>query len=447
MDIFKNFSNISVHFSKSISTTIVNEDGRKFGNLSDFFIDYEEVYPVVIAIQYKRNKQHFYISWDNILEFSYKKVVIKNNSFIGRSRTYPKATKQKVITSLLANQFTGETVEYPPLGRIVLDKQIVDTAGKKVVRVNDIQFIKTGQHLRVTHAAIGLRSMFRRLGYEPIIDRIVRLIKPSSKYLTSEALINWKYVHAIPNRSIQSSVKLNLTNEDIKGLHPADLADILEDLDSHGREIIFSNLDAKTAAETLSEVEEDVQINLLKNESIEKAADIIEEMDTDDAADILHELGQKKAAEIIDEIEDEEMKEEIQELLEYEDDTAGGLMSTEVFDVSPTLKKSDILKKISNEHEEIESIYDLFIIDKSEKLLGTCSLKHLLIQKEDIVVGDVMNKDDIKFLLPHMHWREVASHMSKYNLINAPVVNDENKLLGIISIDDLLPWLLNEKKA
>jgi len=445
MGIFKNFSNVSINFSDALGTPIFNEQGQKFGKLCDFFVDYEEVYPLVIAIQYKRNKQHFYISWEDIVEFNFTKIIIKDTSFTGRSRTFPKATKSKVLTSLLANQFTGETVEYPPLGKIVLDRQIVDTSGKKVVRVNDIQLIKAGQNLRVTHAAIGLRSMLRRLGYEQIIDSVVSTIKPKARYLTSDSLINWKYVHAIPNRSIQSSVKLNLSNEDIKGLHPADLADILEDLDSHGRELIFNNLDPKLAAETLSEVEDDVQVNLLKNESPESVAKIIEQMDTDDAADILHELGEKKAEVIISKISDEEVVEEIHELLEHEDDTAGGLMSTEVFEVSETMKKSEILEKIKNEHEEIESIYDLFITNKAGFLLGTCSLKDLLIQQEDIEIGEIMNKSDIKYLSPGEHWREVAKFMSKYNLINAPVIDSQHELLGIISVDDLLPWLLDER--
>ncbi len=444
MGIFKNFKNVSVNFSDTLGTPIFNEDGQKFGKMCDFFVDYEEVYPLVIAIQYKRNRQHFYISWENIIEFNYNKIIIKNESFVGRSRTYPKATTKKVITSLLANQFTGETVEYPPLGKIVLDRQIVDTAGKKVVRVNDIQLIKAGQHLRVTHAAIGIRSMFRRLGYEKAIDSIINIVNSKSKYLTSDSVINWKYVHAIPNRSIQSSVKLNLTNEDIKGLHPADLADILEDLDSHGRELIFSNLDPKFAAETLSEVEDDVQINLLKNESPESAAKIIEQMDTDDAADLLHELGEKKAEVIISKISDEEVVEEIHELLEYDDDTAGGLMSTEVFEVSENMTKEQILEKIKKEHDEIESIYDLYITNDKSSLLGTCSLKDLLIQQENVAIGEIMNKTDIKSLSPDVQWKGVAKFMSKYNLINVPIIDNSQELLGVISVDDLLPWLLDE---
>jgi sporulation protein YlmC with PRC-barrel domain/CBS domain-containing protein len=446
MGIFKGFNDIQIHFSNALGTKIVNEEGILLGKLSDFFVDYEEVYPLVLAIQYKSGGQYFYISWEEIKEYSHKRITVGSDSFKGRSRTFPKAQNKRVITSLLANQFTGDTVEYPPLGKIVLDRQIVDTSGKKVVRVNDIQMIKAGKNLRVTHAAIGLRSMMRRLGYESIIDSTIKFVRPKAKYLTSEVLINWKYVHAIPNKSIQSSVKLNLTNEDIKELHPADLADILEDLDNHGREIIFNNLDAKTAAETLSEVEEDIQVNLLKNEDPERAADIIEEMDTDDAADLLSELSDSKAKDIISRIDDDEVQEEIQELLEYQENTAGGLMSTEYLSISKTKKKDEIMLQVQKEHEDLETIYSIYIVDEHHKLIGQCSLRRLIAQKENIEVGEVMNSRDIKSLYPSTHWKEVATFMSKYNLMYAPVISEEdNKLLGIISVDDLLPWLLNER--
>lgn len=445
MGIFKGFNEIQIHFSDALGTKIYNEEGIKIGTLTDFFVDYEEVYPLVLAIQFKSAGQYFYISWDDINEYSHKKIIVKNDAFKGRSRTYPKATSKKVITSLLANQFTGDTVEYPPLGKIVLDRQIVDTAGKKVVRVNDIQLIKAGKNLRVTHAAIGLRSMMRRLGYQKAIDSVLNLVNPKSKYLTNEALINWKFVHAIPNKSIQSSVKLNLSNEDIKELHPADLADILEDLDSHGRGIIFNNLDPKTAAEALSEVDDDLQVTMLKNEDLERAADIIEEMDTDDAADLLHELGEKRAEDIISRIDDDEIQEEIQELLEYQDNTAGGLMSTEYLAVFENDKKDSILEKIYEQHEDLETIYSIYIVDQDEKLIGQCSLRKLITQKENIEIGAIMNSKDIKYMTTDSTWKEVASFMSKYNLMYTPITNDTKELLGIVSVDDLLPWLLNER--
>jgi CBS domain-containing protein/sporulation protein YlmC with PRC-barrel domain len=443
MGIFKNFNEISVHFSSCLNVKVSNESGKVIGKICDFFVDYEEIYPIIIAIQYKRNGRFFYIKWEDVLQFNYKNIVVKDSAEEGHSRTYPKISEKKVITSILANQFT-EAIEYPPLGKVILDKQIVDTSGKKVVRVNDIQIIKVGQFLRVTHAEIGLRSMLRRLGYEKITDSIVKTFRPKSDYLTRQQLINWKYVHAIPNRNIHSNVKLNLTNDDIKNIHPADLADILEDLDSYGRGVIFSELDARTKAETLSEVDEDLQTSFIKDETPEEVAKIIEEMDTDDAADILHDLPESRAEKIISQIKDTEHKEELQELMEYKDDTAGGLMSSEFFEVRLEDTKESILNRIPQIHDDVETIYDLYVIDEKENLLGTLSLTELLIKGDKVIVKDIMNSTDIKSVEPEDSWKEVASYMSKYNLLTVPVLK-EKEIIGIVSVDDVLPWLLNER--
>lgn len=443
MNKFKEFNDITLHFSKALGIPIINEDRQKLGKLHDFFIDYEEIYPSVLAIQYKRSGILFYVTWDDILSFSYKEIIIKNETFPIRSRTFPKTLTKKTVTSLLANQFAGPTVEYPPLGQIVLDKQIVDTHGKKVVRVNDIQFIRAGRELRVTHAEVGLRSFVRRLSLEAPVDTFLKIIIPKSKYLTNDTTINWKYVHAIPNRNVQKSVRLNLTNEDLQELHPADIADILEDLDSHGREMIFSNLDPQLAAETLSEVDEDLQASLLKNEAPEKAADIIEMMDTDDAADLLNELDEAHADAIISNIEDLETQEEIQELLEHDEDSAGGLMTSEIFEIKGNLQKHEVLQLIKESHEDVASFYDIYIVDDKKLLIGTLSLQELLIQPENSIVHEIMNSTDMKYLYADTPWKEVASFMNKYNLITVPIVARDQELLGMVSVDDIMDRLLS----
>jgi magnesium transporter len=444
MEIFKDLNDITLHFSATVGITIYNEERHKLGRLVDYFIDYEEIYPSVLALQYKRSGILFYILWEEVISFSYKEIVIKKEAFPRRSRTFPKTLNPKTVTSILANQFTGPTVEYPPVGQIVLDKQIVDTHGKKVVRVNDIQFIRAGRELRVTHAEVGVRSFVRRLNLEQPIDLLVKLIHPKSKYLSNDTTINWKYVHAIPNRNIQKSVRLNLTNEDLKDLHPADLADILEDLDSHGREMIFSNLDPKLAADTLSEVDdEDLQASLLGNEDPEKAAEIIENMDTDDAADLLNELDEDVADEIMSNIDDLETQEEIQELLDYDEDTAGGLMTSEIFEVTANLTKSEVLALIQEKHDEVASFFDIYVIDQNRILIGTLSLQELLIVKEDLLVSDMMNDSDIKCLNADAHWKHVADFMNKYSMVTVPIISDDHELLGMVSVDDILDRLLS----
>ncbi len=443
MSVFKHIPEISIHFSKVINTPVINASGIQIGKLKDFFVDYREIYPTVLAIQVQQSKKLFYYEWDDITSFSYKKIIIKNSNKIGRSRTYPTLNNKKLISSLSEKTYDDTPLELPAIGKIILDRQVVDTSGKKVVRVNDIEFIKAGQFLKVVNVGVGLRSMMRRLGFELLIDTIMKVVRPKSPYLSKETLINWKYVHAVPDRTVQDNVRLNLTDEDLKQIHPADLADILEDLDTHSREQIFSNLEPEIAAATLSEIEHDLQPEFIKHETPDDVAKIIENMDTDEAVDLLNELDDKEASEIISKIEDNEIQEDIQDLLVYKEDSAGGLMSTEVFKITPQNTKTEILDIIQKNQDDFSSIYDIFIIDQNQNLIGTCPLAQLLIQSENIMIGDIMNKQDIKSLSPDAPWKEVAHLMSKYNLINVPIINQSSKLLGIISVDDVLPWLLN----
>ena len=441
MHIFSNLNQISVFFSELLGVTISDSKKNKIGKLQDIFIDFEETYPTVLALQFLQNKKKVFIPWEHVKSFSIKEIEIKESEIV-EAKKYTKKGKKRAITNILAAGYSETPVDLPPVGKVVLDRQIVDTHGKKVVRVNDIQFIKSGRFLKTIHATVGFRSIVRRLGYDRFYQFISNILK---RDFLSEKLINWKYVHAIPDRNIQSNLKLSVSNEDIRSIHPADLADILEDLDVYGREKIFNTLTPEQAALTLTEIDDDLQSKLIKGETPEDAARIIENMGTDEAADILSELDKEQASAIISNIQDDETGEEIQELLEYEDDTAGGLMSSEVFEINLNSKKSDVINKIQNEHDEIESIYDIYIIDEDNKLVGTCPLSKILIQIGDIKITDIMTKDDIKSLTPYVSWKEVASFMSKYNLINVPIVDDSNILLGIISVDDVLPWLLDEK--
>jgi len=433
------------HFSEITNIPLVNEEGIRLGKIKDYFVNYEEVYPSVLAIQYKKNGQFFYLNWEHVKTFSRKKVVVKNEAPVGRSRTYPKINTPKIVTGLLAEQFADPMVEYPAIGKIILDKQIVDTSGKKVVRVNDIQFIQVGHNLRVVHAAVGLKSMIRRLGFEKIISVLQKITTLRPKFLDHETVINWKYVLAVPDQSVQQHVRLSLSLEDFKGLHPADLADILEDLSNKGREAIFRELDPELAAETLSEIDPDMQINLLKNEDPSSAAEIIENMSPEDAADILNEMNDDRADAILAEIDDTDFHDEIKYLLDYEEESAGGLMTPNFFSFNSKLTKEESLQLIRNNPDEAHHNGDIFITDDNGKLIGICSFLDLLITSENLALEQIMHKDDIKSVAPSEHYGEVIDIMNKYNLVNIPVIDQEEKLLGVVFIDELLPWILNEK--
>ena len=446
MNIFKNFPDLSIHLSSIMGIKIYKTDNTFIGTVRDLFVNYEEAYPSTLAIQFKNKSQIGYVRWVDVLEFSRKKITISDESSISFNQNFPKVQEKQTVTSVLASQFKGESVELPPLGKVLLDRQVVDTSGKKVIRVNDLELVRAGNNLKLTHALVGIRSLLRRIGLLPVFDFFVFKLKLPINSLKKESIINWKFIHALPTKNMQRSVQVSLTNDQIKKMHPADLADILEELDSNSRKLIFNELDTDHAAETLSEIDHGVQMSLIKDEPEEEVAEILSKMGPDEAADILGDVEEEKKERIIQNFDNEELEKEIKDLLEYDEDTAGGLMSSEVFQITPELNKKDILTIIKKEFNDIESIYDIFVVNTSGQLIGYCPLNKLLISDDDISIGNLMQEEDIIVVSPEDTWRDVASLMSKYNLINLAVTNSEsNELLGIISVDDVLPWLLNER--
>ena len=438
----------TVFLSEIIGRKIFHHNGQYLSKLKDLFVDFEEVYPKAIAIQFIKNGQFFYVEWSQVKSFNSNSIILIENPNIGRSRTFPviKAANNKIVKSILSHQFTGSTVEYPPIGKAILDKQIVDTFGKKVVRVNDISLVKIQNNIKVTHASIGTRSLLRRIGLLNFANVIKSIFFKNSSVLKNDTLISWQYVHAVPDKNVHKNVRLTLTDDEIKKLHPADIADIIEDLDNNSRNLLFKELDNELAAETLSEIEQEFKASIIKDEKPEDIAEILEFMGPDEAVDILNDIDQERANQIIEKITDKETQEDIIDLLDYEDHTAGGLMSTEVFEITPNFKKKEVLDIIQNQYMEIESVYDIYIVNDKKQLIGQCPLNKLLIQKENISIGEIMEREKFQYMPPSSHWREVAEVMSKYNLINLPIVNlKSNELLGIVSVDDVLPWLLNEK--
>jgi magnesium transporter len=440
--------NETLYFSEFIGRKIYHHNGKYISKVSDIFVDFQEIYPSAIAIQFIKNGHYFYADWSQIKFITNKSVELVDNPNLGRSRTFPiiKRSKNKTVKSILSHQFIGETIEYPPIGKVILDKQIVDTFGKKVVRVNDINLLKINNEIKVTHASIGTRSLLRRIGLLGFITFLKNIFFPKSKKLENDTLISWQFVHAVPDKNLNKNVKLTLTDDEIKKLHPADIADIIEELDNNARNLLFKELDHELAAETLTEINQEFKTSIIKDERPEDIAEILEFMGPDEAVDILNDFDKDTANQIIEKISDKDTQEDIIELLEYDEHTAGGIMSNEVFEITPNLNKQDILKIIQNEYDEIESIYDIYIIDNDKQLIGQCPLNKLLIQKENVTIGEIMEREDIKYLTPKVHWKEVAELMSKYNLINLPIINPINmELLGVVSVDDVLPWLLDER--
>jgi magnesium transporter len=324
--------------------------------------------------------------------------------------------------------------------RDLLDQQIIDAHGRKVVRVNDVTFEclhpDDNDVLHVLEVDIGIRSIFRRLVRGVVSPKLVRKmqrrIPPNS--------IRWEFCNIL-EPDPQRRLRLNITGKLLEGMHPADLADIVEELSPEDREAVFETIDSEVAAETLSEVNPDIQASILESLETEKAADIVEEMSPDQAADVLAELEEETTQEILQEMEQAE-KTEVTELLEFDEDTAGGLMNTEYVALRDDATVADALGELRANEKLLETLNMLFLVDESDKLVGAVPLAKLFIASGDTPLKDLAADTLIQVNVKE-HRDEVTETFDKYNLLTVPVVDEDGKLSGVITADDIISVLRN----
>src|SRR5271157_70290 len=325
------------------------------------------------------------------------------------------------------------------IGRDLLDQQIIDVTGRKVVRVNDvtleIQNDGARDSLAVLEVDVGLRSVLRRLlqGALPPrwIRRLQERIPPNS--------IRWEFANVIEPDPLRR-LRLNISYEKLEEMHPADLADIVEDLSPAERGAIFETIDNEVAADTLSEVEDPkMQASILEGLEPEKAADIVEEMAPDEAADILSELEEGASEEILEEM-DSEPKTEVRELLEFEEDTAGGLMNTEFVALHENASVDDALAALRGNEDLLDGLNALFLVDSEERLIAAVPLARLFVAAGDAKLRGLAAETLIQAGVDQPQDR-ITELFDKYNLLTLPVVDDDGKLAGVITADDVISIL------
>ncbi len=320
------------------------------------------------------------------------------------------------------------------LAKNVLDKKVVDTARKKVVRVNDIELEEREGRLHLTGVEGGIRGLLRHLKSERLAERLAALIGVD----LPREVVAWEVLESLETELTRAKRQAVYTK--LAKLHPADIADIMEELNPSERAAILAALDEATAAEAITEAEPEVQASMVQMMEPEKAADILEEMEPDEAADILSDLSEAKAEELLETMEPEEAH-DVEELLEHEEDTAGGLMTTEHVAFAPTLTAAEAIQRIRDEAKEAETIYYLYVTDPQERLLGVLSLRELILADPGRRLEQIMHTDVVS-VRPETGLREVAELQTKYNLLALPVVGGEGEMLGIITVDDVLNLIL-----
>jgi len=326
--------------------------------------------------------------------------------------------------------------------RDLLDQQIIDVHGRKVVRVNDVTFevrrANAHEELCVREVDIGMRSIFRRLAQGILPPRLIRRsmsrIAPNS--------IRWEFCNIV-EADPQRRLRLNITHTALEELHPADLADIVEDLSPEDREAIFESIDSEVAADALAEVEDPkIQANILESLEAERAADIVEEMDPAEAADVLEELEEETSDAILEEMEPEE-KTEVEEALELREDSAGRLMNSEFISLPATATVADALRAIRENPDLVDALTTLFLEDERGLLSGVVPVARLVLAGHGTSLADLAS-DELVSVPIGEHADRVVEMVDKYNLMALPVVDETGKLVGTITADDVITELRQE---
>ncbi len=397
------------YLSQLKNIKVADKSGDKVGTLVDLVASLREKYPLVTALIVKVPKLgNVRVPWSQVRGFEESRVLLTEKPD-GKGREA--SSKSEIL--LIKN---------------VLDKQIVDTEGHKLIRVQDIQLARVDSRIRVIAVDISGRAVLRRLG----LSGLARAAPPRKG--SHHHYIDWSNVDLISSGT--EAVKLKVSHDRLSLLHPADIADIVNELNPESRVALLELLSKEVAADTMEEMSPSHQANVLRTMDPKKASDLLKEMEPDDAADVLADLPDEKTAELLSLVNKEEA-EELRQLLAHPEDSAGGIMTTEYVALPANLTVQRAIQRLRKFEPDAETIYYLYVIDKDERLLGVLSLRRMIFARPNVKISELMNINVIKVNVSDEQ-KDVVKLMAKYNLLAMPVVDDENRIQGIITVDDAI---------
>ncbi len=412
-----------LYFSSLLGRPVVGSDGQPVGRLADLLAATGEAYPPIDGIVVRAGRgRRLQLPWTAVADLGPRQLKLKPGA-------HPRPAPESAPSDRLR------------LAEEILDRQIVDVEDAKLVRVNDLHFLDVKGQLRIAHVDVGFRGLVRRLGWERFVDRAVSALRPGAPYLSSDHLVSWKLVQ--PLDSAPGRVRLEVAQRALAQLHPADLAEIMEDLDRDQRAILLRRLDVETAADALEEAPPEMTAQLLEDVSPEKAADILEEMAPDEAADVLGELPSEARQELLEAMERPEAR-EVQQLLGYPRNSAGGLMTPDRVQLTLQDTVADALSEVRRRADELPLVYEIFLTDHAGVLKGLCTLRDLVLADPGAPLQRIAREAPAT-VEPDAALREVAAAASKYNLVSVPVVDKLGVLLGMITVDDILAEVLDAR--
>jgi magnesium transporter len=399
--------------SKLLGQRIRNALGKNVGTLLDLVVSSRQTYPRVVALAVKSRGRRVIVPWADVAS-------IEESGCLLRSSAGPLADRELVPGELL-------------LSEQFLDRQLVDTDGHKVIRVNDIQLLRTGPFLHVAAVDVSSGAILRRVGLARVTDRLTK-----SGRRSRPTLIDWRTVDL--EESDATSVRLTVPRTDLSLLHPADIADLAHQLTPEERAAVFDELEEELAADTLEEMHPSYQASLLLDLPDDKASELLSNMSPDDAADLLADLPEDRAQRLISLLEKDEA-EDVRELLAYPEHSAGGIMTTAFAWVGLETTAGDALRMLRTQAEDVETVYYIYVLDRTEHLRGVFSLRQLLAQPETRKVREFMTEKPVSVLVDAGE-EEITETIAKYNLLALPVVDKKNVLRGIITVDDAIDLVL-----
>ena len=395
-----------MYLTELLAKNVYDKDQQKLGKVKDVVISPNKTYPKIEAIKIKANGEFYFIPSSYIDSITETKVLLTTP--LEDVKQYPKQDSSI------------------KLSRDILDRQVVDMEGSKIRRVNDVEIsYKMGEYY-IIGVDIGVNGLFRRLG----MGKISKKIHPEDN------IISWNDIDSLDF----SNLKLKVSKKKLTRLHPADIAEIVDDLGISDSMSILNSLDDESAADAFEEISPEKQKTILTEMEEKEAADLVDEMSPDDAADLLASISDEKKEEILD-LMDPEESQELRELLEYPENTAGGIMTTEYAAVTGNLNTREVMNQLRKIASEVETVYYIYVLSQDEQLEGVVTIKELLVESDDTKIYSYMNKDLVSVNVNEEE-NEVAKIIAKYNLIALPVIDDERKMKGIITVDDAIDIIL-----
>ncbi|NLK94439.1 MAG: CBS domain-containing protein [Clostridiales bacterium] len=396
-------------YTDILGKKIYDEFGDVLGELKDIYVTTDEGYPRAIGYQVKKGG----------VIFNYEFRII--NVFNDNGRI--------IIRSKGSREILPRTYTYL-LSHNLLDKKIVDINGKQVVRVNDLRITEIAGEYRVVAVEVGSLARFRRMGIPSFGKLIFRMLGKKCE----DKVLMWDDIESF--ELLNNNTKVSNSYKKLKTLHPADIADILEDLDEDSRKKLFESLDEDLAADTFEEIEDEYKGSIIKDLSETKTAELLENMDNDEIADLLDELDGEEREKVLINLEKDDA-EEVEELLKYEDETVGSIMSKDFISLGLNVTVEETREILKELDPDEDVMYYIYTTDEEDKVRGIVILKDLLFSSGETLLKDIM-EDNISTVKHNDPISSAIELAAKYDLLLTAVVDDNDKLVGIVQIHDII---------